>query len=76
MRRILQRALLTTGGVLYSAASFAHPATDHHYGITQGLWHLLSQPDHLLMLLAGITLFWYIRKRTAAMRRARQKTKV
>lgn len=68
MTRILQQSFFTAAGLLSSAAAFAHPSAEHHLGFLQGLWHLVSQPDHLLMLLAGFALFWFIKRQTTAIK--------
>lgn len=73
MTRMLKQSLLAAAGLLLSTASFAHPSAEHHLGFLQGLWHLLSEPDHLLMLLTGLTLFWVIKRQTSAAQRSKHK---
>ena len=66
--RTLKQSLLVGTGLLLSTAAFAHPSVEHHAGFVQGLWHLLSEPDHLLMLLGGLSLFWLVKHQTSAQR--------
>lgn len=73
MTRLLQQISLIGAGIFLGSTAFAHPFGEHHYPFVQGLWHLLSEPDHLLMLLAGISLFWYSKRQATARRRSKQK---
>jgi hydrogenase/urease accessory protein HupE len=38
--------------------ALAHPGHDDHaeMGLLEGLWHLLTQPDHLAMLLGAVAM--------------------
>lgn len=74
MTRFQKQIASISTGVFLSSTAFAHPFGEHYYGFVQGLWHLISEPDHLLMLLAGISLFWYIKRQATARRRSKQKT--
>ncbi|TDY00061.1 HupE/UreJ family protein [Thiohalophilus thiocyanatoxydans] len=67
-QRTIKQSLLTTTGLLVSAISHAHPSGEHPQGLATGLWHLLTQPDHLLMLFAGVVLVVYLRHRSAPAR--------
>lgn len=74
MTRFLQQISLIASGIFLGGTAFAHPSGEHYYGFVQGLWHLISEPDHLLLLLAGISLVWYIKRQATAHRRSNQKT--
>jgi hydrogenase/urease accessory protein HupE len=52
----VRRAVLALPGLLASGAVLAHPGHDTApaMGFWQGLEHLLTQPDHLGMLLAAL----------------------
>lgn len=73
MTRMLKQSLLAGAGLLLSATALAHPSAEHHFDFLHGLWHLVSEPDHLLMLLAGLTLFWFIKRQTTAIKHNKRK---
>ena len=66
-----KRFLLVLAGLASSGSGFAHTSAQHHYGFIDGLVHLLSQPDHLLVLFAGVGLFVYLKRNLTAKRRSR-----
>lgn len=72
MSRILTVGLLSSTGLLFSSHGMAHPAADHSMPFGQGLLHLLSQPDHLLMIL-GAGVFAVIMLKSLVARRAVRK---
>ncbi|MDZ7663237.1 HupE/UreJ family protein [Thiohalophilus sp.] len=72
MSRILTTGLLSSGGLLFANYGVAHPAADHSMSFTQGLLHLLSQPDHLLMIL-GAGVFAMLMLKSLVARRAARK---
>ncbi|MDR9435799.1 MAG: HupE/UreJ family protein [Thiohalophilus sp.] len=69
MTRILTASLLSSGGLLFSTRGVAHPGTDHGMPFREGMAHLLTQPDHLLMIL-GAGLFAAIMLKSLLARRA------
>jgi hydrogenase/urease accessory protein HupE len=46
---------LATAVTLLPSAALAHPG-DHH---TTGLWHVLTEPDHLAMIAAVVAVLGY-----------------
>jgi hydrogenase/urease accessory protein HupE len=58
MKTYVHRAGLVLPGLLASAAALAHPGhtTAPAMGFWQGLVHVLSEPDHLGMLMAALVI--------------------
>lgn len=69
MSRILTAGLLSSGGLLFSSHSAAHPVAEHTMSFGQGILHLFSQPDHLLVIL-GAGLFAVFMLKSLVARRA------
>jgi len=72
MPRIVTAGLLSSSGLLFSSHGVTHPAADHGMPFEQGLLHIASQPDHLLMIL-GIGLFAVFMLNSLVSRRATRK---
>ncbi|MFO8024649.1 HupE/UreJ family protein [Thiohalophilus sp.] len=70
MSRLFPAILLSSGGLLFSSSGVAHPAAGHSMPFGEGILHLLSQPDHLLMIL-GSGLFAVYMLKGLVMRRAK-----
>lgn len=67
-QRTIKQSLSATSGLLVTGITLAHPSGEHTQSLAAGLWHLLTQPDHLLMLFAGLTLVVYLKHRFAPAR--------
>ena len=74
MHHRIKQGFFSVSALLLSGTAVAHPSREHHQGLVDGIWHLLTQPDHLLMLLAGLAVVLYTKHKLTAFKRS-QRTK-
>ena len=70
--RILKQLTLLVGAGLTCGASFAHPALQHQLGFIDGLWHMLTQPYHLLVLVGALSLLGFVLYRRFTVRQSQR----
>jgi len=68
----IKQGLFCASALLVTTSAIAHPSREHQQGVVDGLWHLLTQPDHLLMLLAGLAVVLYTKRRLTTVRQSQR----
>jgi hypothetical protein len=51
--RHMKKILTTAAFAMTSTAAFAHPG-EHGFSVLNSLWHLVTEPDHLVMLAVAV----------------------
>ncbi|MDZ7804256.1 HupE/UreJ family protein [Thiohalophilus sp.] len=72
MQHRIKQGFFFASALLLSGTAVAHPSREHHQGLVDGIWHLLTQPDHLLMLLAGLAVGLYTKHKLTAFRKSQR----